>query len=88
MAKNQVYVLFGNNRSIKNYLFSPNYLVEKTPSLDYIVCCFGLSNFRDSKDFQKHLDGYQEFLFISKHEFEFIYHDLCSKARSFMKTRI
>ena len=85
MTKNKVYILFGNRESIKNYMVSITNLIEKTPFIDYTVCSYEMSNYRSAEDFIKDLNKYQEFIFIQQQEFDLIYHDLCSKARLFMK---
>lgn len=85
MTKNEVCVLFGNKESIENYIVSVNYLIVKTPFTDYTVCSYELSDYKNSKDFLKCLNRFQEFLFIPQQEFDLIYHDLCGKARTFMK---
>lgn len=85
MTENEVYILFGNKKSIDNYITSITNLIDKTPFKDYTVCSYEMSNHKSSKDFIKHQNRYQEFIFIQQQEFELIHHDLCSKARVFMK---
>lgn len=85
MTKNEVYVLFGNEKSIKNYKNSLDDLTQNNESVDYVVKRYAVSDYQDSKAFITTLDHYQEFIFISKKEFDILYHDLCAKARTFMK---
>jgi hypothetical protein len=85
MSDSTVYILFGNKKSVANYCISVDYLIEKKTSLDYFVHSYKLPNYKHSFHFIQETSRYQEFLRITKQEFETIYHDLCIEGRNFMK---
>ncbi len=86
MNKNDVFVLFGNKKSLENYSLCIDQLLQHSPTIDYVVKHYTVSDYENSKDFITTRNLYQEFVFISQREFDIIFHHLCSTARMFMKT--
>jgi hypothetical protein len=85
MKESIIYVLFGSQRSIENYLISLNHLINKTAHLDFIVYSYGQALIENSEHFLYQLNQYSKFILISKKDFDLIHHAQCAEARSFMK---
>ncbi len=87
MNENNIYVLFGTKESISNYANSIENLLNKTSSVDYLVCSYEKQNLEHTAAFKENLKRYQSFLFIPHDDYQIIYQKLCFDARTFMRKK-